>query len=84
MKNAYENREASSHKDAMGKQGPPMALVMFLGASWSHLSLNKKGYRASPRLWSVPVFQSERSNHKRHSLETQELMIFFAEICSSY
>lgn len=53
-----------------------MALVTLLGASWSHLSLNKKDYRANPRLWSLPVFQSELSNHKRHSLEIQELMIF--------
>ena len=41
MKNAYENREASSHGDRRGQLGPLRALVTLLGASWSLLSLNK-------------------------------------------
>lgn len=52
MKNAYENREASSQEDGTGKLGPPGAPVTLLGASWSHLSLNKRDQRTSPRLCS--------------------------------
>lgn len=50
MKNAYENREASSHGDGMGKLGPPRAPVTLLGGSCCHFSLNKKDQRISPRL----------------------------------
>lgn len=43
MRNAYENREVSSHRDGRGSWGHQ-------GASWSHLPLNKKDWRTSPRL----------------------------------
>lgn len=52
MKNAYENREASSHRDGLGQLGPLRVLVTLLGDTWSHFSLNKKDWRTSPRLWS--------------------------------
>lgn len=52
MKNAYENREASSHGEGRGQLGPLRALVTLLGASWFLLYLNMKDWRTSPRLWS--------------------------------
>lgn len=48
MKNAYENREASSPGDGRGKLGLPGSLLVLS-------LLNKKDWRTSPRLWSWPV-----------------------------
>lgn len=50
MKNAYENREASSPGEGRGQPGPPSAPGTLQGASWSHLSLNKNEKRTNPRL----------------------------------
>ena len=78
MKNAYENREASSHGDGRGQLGPPGSLLVLSLTEQERLEDKSKALvLARVPLGGLPSLE-------RHSSETQQLIVSLLEICSPH